>query len=175
MEVGQGPNWGCSAKEKIMRHLASRLVHQSDAYLYGALFSLKSDHPSNERVVRSFVDRTKVKYQDRKDFSRETEKIKHDVILNEYPQNFIDSIMKPERSNHPSDRLNHGTVIIPHVRGISEKKIRYIEDHFNIRTILKIDHTLRGVLNKTGPVRYAQQTKQGVRSTPCDCGRCYIG
>jgi hypothetical protein len=27
----------------------------------------------------------------------------------------------------------------------------------------------------TGPVREVQQTKQCVYSTPCDCGRCYIG
>jgi predicted GIY-YIG superfamily endonuclease len=28
---------------------------------------------------------------------------------------------------------------------------------------------------KTGPVRDAQQTKQGVYNIPCDCGRYYIG
>jgi hypothetical protein len=73
-------------------------------------------------VGHGLVRRAKVKCQDRKDFSREIEEIKHCVILNKYPQNFTDSIMKPGRSNHPSDRLNHGTVIIPHIRGISEKK-----------------------------------------------------
>jgi hypothetical protein len=80
-----------------MIHLSSRLVHQPGAYLYGALFTLKSDHPYQMKrgVVRSLV-----RCQDQKDFSREIEKIKHEVILNEYPQNFIDSIMKPERSNH---------------------------------------------------------------------------
>jgi predicted GIY-YIG superfamily endonuclease len=34
---------------------------------------------------------------------------------------------------------------------------------------------LCGTLMRAGPVRDAQQTKQCVYRTPCDCGRCYIG
>jgi hypothetical protein len=52
-----------------------------------------------------------------------------------------------------------------------KKKIRFIEDRFNIRTTFKTEHTLRGVLIKTGPVGYAQQTKQGLCSIPCDYGK----
>jgi hypothetical protein len=40
-------------------------------------------------------------------------------MLNEYPQEFVDSTMKPLRSNCPSDTIYQGTVIIPYVKGIS--------------------------------------------------------
>lgn len=40
--------------------------------------------------------------QNLKDFSREVKNVKQDVMLNEYPQHFIDSIVKPRRSNRPS-------------------------------------------------------------------------
>jgi hypothetical protein len=36
---------------------------------------------------------------------------------NEYPEEFVDSIIKPMISNDPSsDTIYHGTVIIPHVK-----------------------------------------------------------
>jgi hypothetical protein len=37
------------------------------------------------------------------------------------------------------------------------------------------EHTLRGILIRTGPVRDVQQTKQCLYSITCDCGKCYIG
>jgi hypothetical protein len=78
-------------------------------------------------------------------------------------------MMKPSRSNWPSDKICQGTVIIPYVKCIS-KKFRCTGNHFNVRTIFKTKHTLHGTVMKTGPVRDAQQTK----NIPCDCGRCYI-
>jgi hypothetical protein len=72
-------------------------------------------------------------------------------MLNECPQEFTDSIMKPPRSNHPSsDTIYHGTVI-PYVKGISEK-FRHIGNHFNVRTIFETKHTFCGTLMKTGPM-----------------------
>jgi hypothetical protein len=73
--------------------------------------------------------------------------------------------MKPSTRNHPSSETKYqGTVIIPYVKGTSEK-FRRIGNRFDLRTILK----------KTGPVRDVRQTKQCVYSIPCDCGRCYVG
>jgi hypothetical protein len=96
-------------------------------------------------------------------------------MINEYPQDFIDSIMKPSRSNRPSsDTIYQGTVINIFSKGISLKFGRF-GNSFNVRTILKTKHTLHGTLMKTGPVRDAQQAKQCLCSIPCDCGRCYIG
>jgi hypothetical protein len=94
-------------------------------------------------------------------------------MLNEYPKEFVVSVMKPSARNRlSSDTVYQGTVVIPYVKGISEK-FRRIGNRFNLRTISKTKHTLRGTLTKTGRVRDAQQTKQCVYSIPCDCGRCY--
>jgi hypothetical protein len=77
-------------------------------------------------------------------------------------------------SNRPSsDTIYQGTVSIPHDTGISEK-FRGIGNRFNLRTIFVTNHTLRGTLMKTGPVRDAQETKQCEYNIPCDCGSRYI-
>jgi hypothetical protein len=39
-------------------------------------------------------------------------------MLNEYPKEFVYSVMKPSRSNRPSDTIDHGTIIILYVKGI---------------------------------------------------------
>jgi predicted GIY-YIG superfamily endonuclease len=84
-------------------------------------------------------------------------------------------VMKPSARNRPSsDRVYQGTVVIPYVKGTSEK-FRRIGNRFHLKTIFRTKHTLRGALMKTGPVRDAQQTKQCVYSIPCDCGTYYIG
>jgi hypothetical protein len=83
-------------------------------------------------------------------------------MLNEYPKESVDSIMKPwARNRTTSDTVYQGTVVIPYVQDIS-KKFRRIRNRFSLRTIFKTKHTLRGTLMKTRPVRDAQQTKQFV-------------
>jgi hypothetical protein len=137
----------------------------------------KSNHPYHLKrgAIRGSISRSKVICQAKKDFKKETKNMRHDLMLNEYTQEFTDSIMKPSRSNRPSsDTIYQGTVITPYVRGTSEK-FRRIGNCFNVRTIFKTKHTLRGTSMKTGPVRDAQQTKQCVYNIPCDCERCYIG
>jgi hypothetical protein len=65
------------------------------------------------------VSRAKVICQDQKDFNKETKNIRQDLILNEYQQEFVDSIMKPGRNNRPSSdtsTIYHGTILIPYVR-----------------------------------------------------------
>jgi hypothetical protein len=125
--------------------------------------------------VHNLVNRAKIICQNQKDFNNEIKTIRHDLMLSEYPEEFNDSIVKTSTRNRlSSDTVYQGTVVIPYVKGISEK-FRLIGNHFNLRTIFKTKHTLRGTLMKTGPVRDAQQTKQYVYSFPCDCSRCYIG
>jgi hypothetical protein len=85
-------------------------------------------------------------------------------MLNEYPKEFVDSVMKPSTRNPPSsDTTYQGTVIIPYVNGTFEK-FRSIGNRFNLRTTFKTKHKLRGILVKIAPERYAQQTKQCVYS-----------
>jgi hypothetical protein len=113
--------------------------------------------------------------QDQKGFDKEVKKIRHTMMLNEYPQEFVDSLMKPLRSNQlSSDTIYQGKVIIPYDKGICGK-FRRIGNRFNVRTIFKTKHAPHGTLTKTRPVRDAQKTKQCVYSIPCDHGRCYIG
>jgi hypothetical protein len=49
-------------------------------------------------------------------------------MLNKYPQEFSDSVMKLSGNNCPSsDTMYQGTVIITYVKGIS-KKFRHIDE-----------------------------------------------
>jgi hypothetical protein len=72
-------------------------------------------------VVHSLVNRAKVICQNQKDFNNEIKAI-HDLMLSKYPNEFVDSIMKPSARNHPtSDTVYQGTVVIPYGNGISDK------------------------------------------------------
>jgi hypothetical protein len=106
------------------------------------------------------VSRAKVICQVQKDFSKRVKNIRHDLIHNEYPQEIVDSIIKPSRNNHPSsETIYQGTVIIPYAKGTSEK-FRSTGNCSNAKVIFETKHKLRGALTKTGLVRDAQQTKQ---------------
>jgi hypothetical protein len=60
------------------------------------------------------VNQVKVICQNQKDFKNEIKNIRHDLMLNEYPKLFADSVMKPLARNHPSsDTVYQCTVIIP--------------------------------------------------------------
>jgi hypothetical protein len=59
------------------------------------------------------LSRAKVICQDQKNFKGKIRKIKYDVMFKGYPQDFNDSIIKPERNNNPSNRTYHGRVVIP--------------------------------------------------------------
>jgi hypothetical protein len=104
----------------------------------GCYLRFKSNHPHHvKRVVHSLISRTKVIHQDQKDFSNKLKNIRHDLMVNEYSQEFADFVMKPLRSNLPSsDTIYQGTVSIPYVKGIS-KKFRHIGNRFNVRTTFK--------------------------------------
>jgi hypothetical protein len=143
----------------------------------GCYLHFKSNHPHHVKrgAVHSLINRAKVICQNQKDFNNEIEAIRHDLMLNEYPKEFVDFVMKPSARDLPtSDTVYQGTVIIPYVKCISEK-FRRAGDRFSLRTIFKIKNTIHGTLMKIGLVRDAQQTKQRVYSIPCSCARCYIG
>jgi hypothetical protein len=130
----------------------------------GRYLRFKSNHPHYVKrgVVQSLGNRAK------------GENIVHDLVLNEYPKEFVDSVLKLSARKRPSsDTVYQATVDIPCVKGTSEK-FRRIGNRFNLGTVFKTKYTRRMTLMKTGPVRDAQQTKQCVYSNPCDCGRCYI-
>jgi hypothetical protein len=71
-------------------------------------------HHVKRGAVDGLISRAKVICQDQEDFNKEIKNIRHDLIPNEQPQESVDSIMKPSRSNRPSsDKTCQGTVIIP--------------------------------------------------------------
>jgi hypothetical protein len=71
-------------------------------------------------VAHSLISRSKVICQDQKDFNNEIKNISYYGMLNGYPQEFVDSIMKPSRSERPpSYTIHQGTVIIPYIKDIS--------------------------------------------------------
>jgi hypothetical protein len=79
------------------------------------------------------VNQVKVICQNQKDLNNKIENIRHDQMLNEYPKEFTDSVMKPSTRNHPSsDTIYQGIVIILYVTGTS-KKFRCIGNSFNLR------------------------------------------
>jgi hypothetical protein len=142
----------------------------------GHYLPFKSNHPHHvkRRIVHSLVFQAKVIYQDQKDFNNKIKNIRHDLMLDVYSKEFADSVMKPSTRDCPSsDKIFQGTVNTPYVKGISEK-FRRIGNRFNLKTIFKPKHTLRGTLMKTGPFRDPPQMRQCEYSIPCDCGRCYI-
>jgi hypothetical protein len=83
--------------------------------------------------------------QDHKDFNNEIKNIRHALMLNEYLQGFVDSIMKPSGSNRPSsDTIYQCTASISCVKRISDT-FRRTGNRFNLRK--------NGTLMKTSPVK----------------------
>jgi hypothetical protein len=104
----------------------------TDRYLH-----FKSSHPCHVKrgAVHRLFSRVKSICQDQKNFKK-IMNIRHDLMPNEYPQEFVNSIMKPMRSNgRSSDIIYRGTVVIPHVKSISAKFICN-GNRFHVRTIL---------------------------------------
>jgi hypothetical protein len=82
----------------------------------------KSFYPHHVKrgVVHSFISRAKVMCQNQKDFNKGIINIRYDLMVSEYPQEFVHSIMKLSRSNHlSSNTIYQGAVIIPYVNSIS--------------------------------------------------------
>jgi hypothetical protein len=105
-------------------------------------------------VIHSLISRAKVICQDHKDFNREIKNIRYDLVLDEYPQEFTDSIIKPSRSNCPSCTIYQAMVIIPFIKGISE--IEALKTVSVSGPFIKTKHKSCGTLVKTGPVRDSQ-------------------
>jgi hypothetical protein len=71
-------------------------------------------------------------------FNNEIKNIRHDLMLNEYPKEFVDSIMKQPSSNRPFSYTTYESrIIIPYVKGIYEK-LRHTGNVFYVRIIFKI-------------------------------------
>jgi hypothetical protein len=124
----------------------------------------KSNHPYHVKngVIHGLISRVKIICYDKKDFNKEINNIRYDLMLNKYPQQFVDSIMKPSRCNGPSsETIYQCTDFSPYFRDIS-KKFGCTGNSFNVRTIFRTKHTLMD----TDLVRDVQQIKQCVYNIP---------
>jgi hypothetical protein len=66
-------------------------VYQKPTHLHS-----KSNHPHHMKMESLTVCSVEPKScQDQKDFNKEIKNIRHDLTFNEYPQESVDSIMKP--------------------------------------------------------------------------------
>jgi hypothetical protein len=149
----------------ILGHLGheagSKIGHESipETYLCWPLPALQVHHPYHVKwgVIHTLIHQAQVIYQGQKDFNKEIKNKGHDLMLNEYRKTSVDSIIKPSRKKHiSSDTIYQGIVIIPYVKGMSEK-FRCTGNFFNVSTIFKTKHTLNGTFMKSGPVRETYQ------------------
>jgi hypothetical protein len=69
----------------------------------GRYLHFKSNQPHHVKrgVVHSLVNRAKVICQNLKDFNNEIKTIRHYLVLNEYPKEFVDSVIKPSARSRP--------------------------------------------------------------------------
>jgi hypothetical protein len=101
--------------------------------------------------------------------------LRSDIQLSGYPELSIDSALTSRRNIRPEEEKKAlGSVIIPYVKGISEK-FKRIGNRYNIRTVFRTEHSLRSSLMKTRPKRCPLKTAHCLCSIPCECGRSYIG
>jgi hypothetical protein len=113
--------------------------------------------------------------QEQEDILNDISDLRSDLQLSGYPEMFTDSVLTSRRNIRPEEEKKAlRSVIIPYVKGISEK-FKRIGNRYNIRTVFRTKHTLRSSLMKTRPERCPLKTAHCVCSIPCECGRSYIG
>jgi hypothetical protein len=111
-----------------------------------------SNHPPHVKrgIIRSLHNRATIICRERQDLAHEVNNLKHDLQLNGFPPKLINSVIINTGGNNRlrNDVKPIGSVVIPCVKGISEKFNR-IGNRYNIRTIFKTKHTLRSTLMRT--------------------------
>jgi hypothetical protein len=80
-----------------------------------------------KEVVHSLIGRAKAMRQNKKIFNIEIKNISHDLMLNEYPQEFTDFMMKPSRSNRPFSVTIYKAMPLTHMLGVSPKNSSALE------------------------------------------------
>jgi hypothetical protein len=126
-------------------------------------------------LIQSLHNRASTIYQERQDLVEEISSLRSDLQLKNYPHGFIESVINSKGSSHLNkEQKPLGSAYVPYVKGVSEKFI-HIGNRYNIRTIFKTKHTLRGSLLKTRLEGDSLQTAQCIYNVPCECGRSYIG
>jgi hypothetical protein len=120
----------------------------------GPYLNFHSNHPPHVKrgVTQNLYSRATTVCQERHDLARELSNLKADLQLNGFPQKLTDAVISSTGGNNRSrnEVKPIGSVVIPYVKGISEK-FKRIGNHY-IRTIFKTKHTLRDTLMRTRPI-----------------------
>jgi hypothetical protein len=94
-------------------------VFQKPAHTGYLHFKLNREHQVKRGVSHILIIRSRVIYQDQKDFNKEIENTRHDLMLDEYPQEFVNCMKQTRNSCSSSDAALQDAVIIPYFKGIS--------------------------------------------------------
>jgi hypothetical protein len=95
-------------------------VPDAPEFIGNALNVRNDEHPHDVKRGSSILlgKQSKGHILNQKYFTNEINTTLHDLMPNEYPKEFVDSVMKPSVRNRPtSDTVYQGTVVIPYVKG----------------------------------------------------------
>lgn len=144
----------------------------------GQYLHFKSNHASNTKsgIIQTLVNRAEKICSEQDNKCAELNHIKEDLLANGYPNTFINKHMvRKSTISAPVDRETPvATMVLPYVKGLSEK-IRRLASKHNIRTAFKSGSTLRNILTKVKPDCDQADTKECIYKVPCECGNVYIG
>jgi hypothetical protein len=91
----------------------------------GRYLHFNSNHPPHVKrgVVHSLTDRAITLCTEKQEYAKEVVKIRQDLATNWYPQHIIDSVLKRSggKCRRETNETRLSTVVIPYVKGISEK------------------------------------------------------
>jgi hypothetical protein len=144
----------------------------------GRYLNFLSNHPPHVKrgIIRSLYSRGTIICRERQDLAHEVNDLKHDFELNGFPPKLINTDIN---NTGGDNRLRNevkpiGSVVIPYVKGISEKCKR-VGNRYNIRTVFKTNHILRDTFMRTRPMNDPQRTAQCIFNIPYECGGSYVG
>ena len=151
-----------------------KAIH-TDSYL-----NFQSHHSvqHKESVIRSLVKRGETFSTDEVDRAAETEHIDKVLKVNSYPSGFIRNTRRKMRtrgaeSSTREEREHKPLVVLPYVKGVTEKITRVLKPHARVST--KPGQSLRGMLVKPKDKRDKIQSTGLVYQYKCECGKVYIG
>lgn len=145
----------------------------------GQFLNFNSNHPNYVKlsVAQNLFNKLFMLESDevqRKNQEDETVKF---LEMNQYPLKIINQAkkkaLKPRESRVEQEKPI-GTVVIPYIRGTSEK-ISKINSKFNVRTTFLSNNTLRSQLTKLKPKNKIQESKNVVYKIDCECDKTYFG
>ena len=158
----------------------------TDQYLH-----FQSHHPLHhkEGVIRTLIDRADALVSEPEDRKAEVEHVTKALKLCGYPQGIIGGVIRrrqlvqatktvPKRNlkkSRDTDYRAKSMVVIPYVKGLSEKTRRIFKRH-GIHCALKPANTLRSLLVRPKDPRPKLDTSQCVYRIPCaNCDKVYVG